>query len=641
VRNRLPAGLVAFTHRLVAAPWAFGVAALGVTGASVFASYYVVFTGFRPYDDEGYILVMLREYARGGVLYDDVYSQYGPSYFQIVNPIFASLGLAFSHDNARLIVIALWAIASLACAIAVYRFTSNVPAAVACHLLVTVNLIPLRNEPLHPGVVLVLILSLLALLATFLDGSRRSLAFLLIGGMTALAVLIKINVGAFAVAALAFTLISELGPRSRTQTLLARIIAGVLILLPAALMFSRLNQQWARTYAILVSCAAAAVLLTLLRGASGALAPRHVAATIAGFGTVAVLSLGFTLLRGTTISGLLEGVLTGPVQHPARFAIPLGLSLQTLWWSVFGLGIAVVFAWTGRRAPAVHDVVVGPGRVAAGALVLWTSYSGGLKSTTLSVALPLVWTAVATATPGRTIGRRLLVLMAVFQSLHAYPIAGSQMSWATFLLIPVGATALADGVAWIQESRPHWIARIGASPAFPSVLVAGVLLSFGLSSFRTNFGPVRQAYEAAVPLDLPGATRVHVNSREASVYQRLVHDVSSRCDALITLPGFNSLHLFTGIEPPTRLNTTAWFTMLTQAQQNTIVRRLAGARGTVCAVRNATMIALVSRIARRTDLEDVPLAQYVRTQFVPVARIGHYEIMVRGGSIVPGSLASE
>ena len=53
------------------------------------------------------------------------------------------------------------------------------------------------------------------------------------------------------------------------------------------------------------------------------------------------------------------------------------------------------------------------------------------------------------------------------------------------------------------------------------------------------------------------------------------------------------------------------------------------------------MIALVSRIARRTDLEDVPLAQYVRTQFVPVARIGHYEVMVRGGSIVPGKLTSE
>jgi hypothetical protein len=81
------------TGNLLAAPWAFSVAALGVTSASVFASYFAVFTGFRPYDDEGYILIMLRGYARGGVLYDDVYSQYGPSYFQIVNPIFASLGL--------------------------------------------------------------------------------------------------------------------------------------------------------------------------------------------------------------------------------------------------------------------------------------------------------------------------------------------------------------------------------------------------------------------------------------------------------------------------------------------------------------------------------------------------------------------
>ena len=173
------------------------------------------------------------------------------------------------------------------------------------------------------------------------------------------------------------------------------------------------------------------------------------------------------------------------------------------------------------------------------------------------------------------------------------------------------------------------------------MLVAGVLLSFGLASFRANFGTVRQAYEAAVPLDLPGAMRVRVNSADATVYQRLVHDVSSRCNGLITLPGFNSLYLFTGIEPPTRLNTTAWFTMLTPAQQNTIIRRLAETQGTVCAVRNAKMISLVSRIARRTDLEDVPLAQYVRTQFVPVARIGDYEVLVRGGSLLPGKLASE
>jgi hypothetical protein len=162
---------------------------------------------------------------------------------------------------------------------------------------------------------------------------------------------------------------------------------------------------------------------------------------------------------------------------------------------------------------------------------------------------------------------------------------------------------------------------MGASPAFPSVLVAAVLLSFVLASFRANFGPVRQAYEAAVPLDLPGARRVRVDPAGATIYQQLAHDLSSRCNGLITLPGFNSLYLFTGIEPPTRLNTTAWFTMLTQAQQDTIIRRLTETQGTVCAVRNATMISLVSWIARRTDLEDVPLA-HSPNPFVPVARIG-------------------
>ena len=189
-----------------------------------------------------------------------------------------------------------------------------------------------------------------------------------------------------------------------------------------------------------------------------------------------MLSLGFTLFRGTTFSGLLEGVLIGPVQHPARFAIPL--ETQPPHAGVERVGPRHRGCIRMGRPPGAHSTRPrrGPREGRGRSTRVVDRLLRRFKSTTLSVALPLVWTAVATATPGRAIGRHLLVLMAVLQSLHAYPIAGSQMSWATFLLLPVGATALADAVAWIQERRPHWIVRIGASPAFPGVLVAGVLL---------------------------------------------------------------------------------------------------------------------------------------------------------------------
>ena len=78
-------------RRLLREPWAFLAAASAATCVCVWASRFAAFNGFQPYDDEGYILLSLREYARGGVLYDEVYSQYGPAYFELVTSTFAVL----------------------------------------------------------------------------------------------------------------------------------------------------------------------------------------------------------------------------------------------------------------------------------------------------------------------------------------------------------------------------------------------------------------------------------------------------------------------------------------------------------------------------------------------------------------------
>ena len=69
-----------------------GIGALALLAAPlVFHAFY---TTFQEYDDEGYLLISLRDYARGGILYDEVYSQYGPAYFQLVTPLFRVAGLS-------------------------------------------------------------------------------------------------------------------------------------------------------------------------------------------------------------------------------------------------------------------------------------------------------------------------------------------------------------------------------------------------------------------------------------------------------------------------------------------------------------------------------------------------------------------
>ena len=59
-------------------------AAIGLAAVALAAfahSFYSLFSGFPPFDDEGYILIGLIEFSEGRALYDEVFSQYGPFFF--------------------------------------------------------------------------------------------------------------------------------------------------------------------------------------------------------------------------------------------------------------------------------------------------------------------------------------------------------------------------------------------------------------------------------------------------------------------------------------------------------------------------------------------------------------------------------
>jgi len=53
--------------------WAFAVGIGVVTLLAAPLVFHAFYTTFQEYDDEGYLLISLRDYARGGVLYDEVF----------------------------------------------------------------------------------------------------------------------------------------------------------------------------------------------------------------------------------------------------------------------------------------------------------------------------------------------------------------------------------------------------------------------------------------------------------------------------------------------------------------------------------------------------------------------------------------
>src|SRR5262249_61267670 len=64
---------------------AFAVVAVVALAALAVVAYHAVFSSFFEYDDEGELLLYLRDYGSGTHLYNTMYSEYGPGYFALLS----------------------------------------------------------------------------------------------------------------------------------------------------------------------------------------------------------------------------------------------------------------------------------------------------------------------------------------------------------------------------------------------------------------------------------------------------------------------------------------------------------------------------------------------------------------------------
>lgn len=72
--------------------------ALSVTALAAFG---ILFTTWAAYDDEGYILWTLIHHGRGHVLYQDIYTQYGPAFYLLDSGFRTIMPLPHSSDGQR------------------------------------------------------------------------------------------------------------------------------------------------------------------------------------------------------------------------------------------------------------------------------------------------------------------------------------------------------------------------------------------------------------------------------------------------------------------------------------------------------------------------------------------------------------
>jgi hypothetical protein len=215
----------------------------------------LLFTSFMLYDDEGYILLSLRNFAEHGGLYDQVYSQYGPFFYAALDALRAGLGFVWDNTSARWFTLFNWVGASLISGLLVWRIRRLASAALFTGAGVFTLLWIMLQEPGHPGGFITLLVALAAWFGAECIRAGRPVVFAAtLGTLGAVIALTKINVGAFLVIPAGLWLLLGLRPGyAKLAALPSALAALTLGLLPLALMGGLMDKPWVPTYALVAS----------------------------------------------------------------------------------------------------------------------------------------------------------------------------------------------------------------------------------------------------------------------------------------------------------------------------------------------------------------------------------------------------
>jgi hypothetical protein len=608
---------------------AFAVIALVV---SLAYAYYFVFSRSMSLD-EGYLMITVQGFNSGNALYDAVFTQYGPLYYFYEWLLHSVHAIPLTHDATRLLCVFHWLVAAFVLGLAAWKMTRSSMAALFVSVQAVVHLSSIANEPGHPQELVVVLLALGMFVASRFARSRWPLETLAI--ITALLVFTKINIGIF----FGFALL--LAMRCHASDRLARgiwnwLLLAVCAVLPFLLMRHHLAEQWCRNFAVLAAGTAVTTLFVAQQtsDAKGVSAKKYFTMA-AVFVLASAVLIAVTLLTGTSWQGLVDGLILTPLKMPkvARLIIPL--SNVVLLNTLASLAIAAGVMRT-NRSPRVCTFLVVLKAVYAivGAFCLINDAQGQF-----AWLLPWVWLVAMPLSPvskwsvEESFARVFLALAAAWQSLQAYPIAGTQVTLGTLLLALAYGICLSDAIRWAAQTSPFRERLIALTPTTRLLAqgLAGAALIFLFANVWCRLPDVRREYAKLRPLDLPGSSRVHMDDESVEMYRALSQYLAAESGTFVTYPGINSLYLWTGKRPPTQLNSTGWG-QLSHAQQEHILASLTKAERPKIAVVEAMMEGWASPAYDPIR----PLIRYVTEDCRPLKRIGRFVIFEPKTNAVPG-----
>ena len=108
------------------------------------------YSSMATHDDESYVMMTIKTFLDGDRLYAETFTQYGPAYYMIQQPIHGIMGVPITHDVVRLKTVATWLLIGLLSGIIVLKMTKSRLAGTIATLFAVLQLKNLGLEPAHP-----------------------------------------------------------------------------------------------------------------------------------------------------------------------------------------------------------------------------------------------------------------------------------------------------------------------------------------------------------------------------------------------------------------------------------------------------------------------------------------------------------
>jgi hypothetical protein len=593
-----------------------------------------VCTGFRWYDDMGALMLIEKTLVAGHPLYDQTFTLYGPAYYAWQEFLHTITRLPLSHDSTLLFTTGSLIGISLLCAGYVARMTRNVfPTALTCFTVCLV-LGVLRNEPGHPQELCSLLLGGMLLAASFLTtGPRREIILGVMGFCVGLLGMTKPNLGVFAALAGWVSLSNLVAARTSRSVLFG---AGALAALVLPFVLMRHNLPEAGSYCLLASGAILLLLAQLaMSEVNRSLSLRVFAAPVGGCFAAVLACAGYALAKGTSVGGLIHGLVLQHVGFDRAFFRWPSFGLENVLLSLMVASVVLVATGPSRRfrqkAPWASIVA----KVSVALLVLWVALLGGPWDSPI-----FVWCLLLVAATGQLSARlprsvweaaprQFAASLAILSALWGYPVWGlSQAALSFFLLLPVALVGCTDGLryeGWLPGKALPLPRRKAIGRAL-SCLGALAIVGLGLICAHTAV----RSYHRLEPSGLRGSHLLHIPREQADFYRRMIDAARAHGQSFFTMPGMGSLYFWAEADSPTCINATAWMTLLTPDQQLKVVADLQKTP-------DLSVIRFQPMVEFWTDGHDISgnkIVRYIEDNFVPVESFGGCDILVRR---LPGS----